>query len=131
MIVRFSVKYRMGDRFIRRAIGDRRREQIARPWPYAGRSILRSPVSGPRSVYPNGGGQESMKREFYVIVERDEDGYYVGEVPQLRGCYAQGRTLDELMRNIREVIQLALEDETTLPTEPWPEFIGVQKVVLE
>ncbi len=72
-----------------------------------------------------------MKREFYVIVERDEDGYYVGEVPQLRGCYAQGRTLDELMRNIREVIQLALEDETTLPTEPWPEFIGVQKVVLE
>jgi len=72
-----------------------------------------------------------MKREFYVIVERDEDGYYVGEVPQLRGCYAQGRTLDELMRNIREVIQLALEDETTLPPEPWPEFIGVQKVVLE
>ncbi len=52
-----------------------------------------------------------MKREFYVVVGRDEDGYYVGEVPQLRGCYAQGKTLDELMENIQEVIQLALEDE--------------------
>ena len=38
-----------------------------------------------------------MKRGFYVIVERDEDGYYVDEVPQLSGCYAQGKTIDELM----------------------------------
>ena len=50
-----------------------------------------------------------MKREFYVLIEQDEDGYFVGEVPQLRGCYPQGKTLDELMSNIREVIQLCLE----------------------
>jgi predicted RNase H-like HicB family nuclease len=50
-----------------------------------------------------------MKREFYVLIEQDEDGYFVGEVPQLRGCYSQGKTLDELMSNIREVIQLCLE----------------------
>jgi predicted RNase H-like HicB family nuclease len=50
-----------------------------------------------------------MKREFYVLIEQDEDGYFVGEVPQLRGCYSQGKTLDELMNNIREVIQLCLE----------------------
>jgi predicted RNase H-like HicB family nuclease len=43
-----------------------------------------------------------MKREFYVFVERDEDGMYVGEVPQLRACYAQGNTLDELMTNRQE-----------------------------
>jgi predicted RNase H-like HicB family nuclease len=49
-------------------------------------------------------------REFYVVIERDEDGYYVGEVPQLRACYTQGRTLDELMANIREAIELCLED---------------------
>jgi len=49
-------------------------------------------------------------REFYVIIERDEDGYYVGEVPQLRACYSQGKTLDELMANIREVIELCLEE---------------------
>jgi len=50
-----------------------------------------------------------MKREFYVMIEQDEDGLYVGEVPQLKGCYSQGRTLDELMENIREVIALCLE----------------------
>jgi len=51
------------------------------------------------------------QREFYVVIERDEDGYYVGEVPQLRGCYSQGETIDELMKNIREVIELCLEDD--------------------
>jgi len=43
------------------------------------------------------------KREFYVVIERDEDGYYVGEVPQLKACYSQGETIDELMGNIKEV----------------------------
>ena len=71
-----------------------------------------------------------MKKEFYVIVERDEDGYYVGEVPQLRGCYAQGKTLDELMQNIQEVIQLSLEDDSDFLVEPLSEFVGVQKVAV-
>lgn len=68
-----------------------------------------------------------MNTEFYVIIERDEDGYYVGEVPQLKGCYSQGKTLDELMANMREVIQLCMEDE---PTPTMPEFIGVQKLTI-
>jgi predicted RNase H-like HicB family nuclease len=68
-----------------------------------------------------------MTTEFYVIIERDEDGYYVGEVPQLKGCYSQGKTLDELMENMREVIQLCLEDE---PAPIMPEFIGVQKLTI-
>ena len=69
----------------------------------------------------------SVKQEFYVIIERDEDGYYVGEVPQLRACYSQGRTLDELMANIREVIELCLEEADE---EPLAEFVGLQKVVV-
>jgi len=69
-----------------------------------------------------------MDREFYVVVERDEDGYYVGEAPQLRACYAQGKTLDELMENMREVILLSLEDEHYV--EPIPEFVGVQRVLV-
>ena len=70
---------------------------------------------------------ERAKREFYVIIERDEDGYYVGEVPQLRACYSQGETLDELMANMREVIELCLEegDEEVLP-----EIVGIQKVAV-
>jgi predicted RNase H-like HicB family nuclease len=50
------------------------------------------------------------KHDLYVVIERDEDGIYVGEVPQLRGCYSQGHTLDELMTNMQEVIKMCLED---------------------
>jgi len=57
-------------------------------------------------------------REFYVVIEKDEDGFYVGEVPQLRACYTQGRSLDELMENIKEVIKLCLEEEEFLSTLP-------------
>ncbi len=66
--------------------------------------------------------------DYYVVIERDEDGLYVGEVPQLRGCYSQGVSLDELMANIREAIELCLEDEG--PEQSPVEFVGVQKVVL-
>jgi predicted RNase H-like HicB family nuclease len=69
----------------------------------------------------------AVKREFYVVIERDEDGCYVGEVPQLRACYSQGRTLDELMTNIKEVVELCLEEEGE---EALPEFVGIQKVTL-
>jgi len=52
--------------------------------------------------------------EFFVIVERDEDGMYVGEAPNLPACYSQGRTIDELMVNMREVIELCQEDGVTV-----------------
>jgi len=71
---------------------------------------------------------DMARREFYVIVERDEDGYYVGEVPQLRACYSQGRTLDELMANMREVIELCLEEKQG--EEILSEVVGIQKVVV-
>jgi predicted RNase H-like HicB family nuclease len=71
---------------------------------------------------------KTMKnKEFYVVIERDEDGMYIGEVPQLKACYSQGETVDELMKNIKEVIEMCLEE---LEEELTTEFIGVQKVVL-
>jgi predicted RNase H-like HicB family nuclease len=66
-------------------------------------------------------------KEFYVLIERDEDGVYVGEVPQLKACYSQGETIDELMKNIREVIEICLEERVEDSTS---EFIGIQKVVV-
>ena len=69
-----------------------------------------------------------MKREFYVVIERDEDGMLVGEVPQLRGCYTQGRTLDELLQRIHEVIEMCLEEYST--SDLLPEFVGIQKVIV-
>lgn len=45
-------------------------------------------------------------RQVPVFIERDEDGFYVVECPLFEGCYSQGKTLDEALRNIREVIRL-------------------------
>jgi predicted RNase H-like HicB family nuclease len=68
-----------------------------------------------------------LNQAFYVVIERDEDGIYVGEVPQLRACYSQGETIDELMENIKEAIELCLEEQSE---EPITEFVGIQKVML-
>jgi len=67
------------------------------------------------------------KREFFVIIERGEDGYYIGSVPSLHGCHTQGKTIDELMKNIQEVILLCLEAQAEdIPQTS--DFIGIQKV---
>jgi len=46
---------------------------------------------------------------FRVVVEKDESGYYVGEVPALPGCLSQGKTVEELKANIAEAIEGWLE----------------------
>lgn len=66
-----------------------------------------------------------MKKTFNVIIEKDEDGYYVASVPSLRGCHTQAKSLDELMTRIREVIELCLEVEEE-PADV--EFAGVRRV---
>lgn len=72
--------------------------------------------------------QKTSKREFNVIVERDEDGYYIASVPELPGCHTQARSLDKLMARIREAIELCLEVNGDLPAEA--QFIGVQRVTV-
>lgn len=67
-----------------------------------------------------------MKREFNVVIEKDADGYFVASVPALRGCHTQAKSLDVLMKRIREAIELCLEVETPSNTE----FIGVQRVAI-
>ncbi len=68
-----------------------------------------------------------MKNEFNVIIEKDRDGFYVAEVPALKGCYTQAKSLDELMVRIKEVIELCLEVETDFEMN---EFVGIQKVLV-
>jgi len=46
-----------------------------------------------------------------LIIEKDEDGFYIVECPVLEGCYTQGKTIDEALGNIREVIELILEEK--------------------
>lgn len=46
-----------------------------------------------------------------LLVEKDEDGFYVVECPLFEGCYTQGKTLDEALKNIREVISLVMREK--------------------
>jgi predicted RNase H-like HicB family nuclease len=43
---------------------------------------------------------------FTVLIEKDEDGFYVATVPALKSCYTQAKTMEELIPRIREVIEL-------------------------
>ena len=67
-------------------------------------------------------------REFTVVVERDEDGWLVGRVPELRGCYTQAKSLDKLMVRIREAIELCLEVESEPPARM--DFVGLQRITV-
>ncbi|MFO7684812.1 MAG: type II toxin-antitoxin system HicB family antitoxin [Desulfobacterales bacterium] len=67
-----------------------------------------------------------MNREFSVVIEKDEDGYFVASVPTLRGYHTQAKSLDALMKRVKEAIELCLEVEEPTPTE----FVGVQSVAV-
>ncbi|MGO9125387.1 MAG: type II toxin-antitoxin system HicB family antitoxin [Terriglobales bacterium] len=63
-------------------------------------------------------------RKFTVVIERDEDGYYVATVPALRGCHTQAKNLDTLMKRVREVIEVCSEDVGG----PALELVGIQQI---
>ena len=69
------------------------------------RRLLASPPNVRQSMFM----RKSTKREFSVIVERDEEGYYVASVPELPGCHTQADSLDKLVERVRKVIELCLE----------------------
>lgn len=54
-----------------------------------------------------------MKKSYQlpIIIEKDEDGFYVVECPTFSGCYTQAKSIDEALKNIREVIELCLEEK--------------------
>lgn len=66
------------------------------------------------------------KRKYTVVIERDEDGVYVASVPSLQGCHTQAKSLDTLMKRVREVIELCLEEEDS--EIEGLELVGVQQV---
>lgn len=66
------------------------------------------------------------KRKFTVVIERDEDGFYVATVPALQGCHTQAKNLDTLMKRAREVIELYLEDENA--EIEGLELVGIQQI---
>ena len=73
-----------------------------------------------------------MKKQimnFDVLIEQDEDGIYVTRVPEIDGCYTQGKTLQEVLERIKEAIEVCLEsdkEEVNLMR-----FVGIQRVQVE
>jgi predicted RNase H-like HicB family nuclease len=62
-------------------------------------------------------------------IERDpETGLYVAVVPGIPGAHTQAETLDELQKNLKEVVELCLEEMDTETKKQLPEFVGIQQV---
>ncbi len=67
--------------------------------------------------------------DFNVIIEQDEEGIYVARVPEIEGCYTQGKTLQEVLERIKEAIEVCLEGdkENINPMR----FVGIQRIQIE
>ncbi len=65
-------------------------------------------------------------KEYNVVIEKDIDGFYVASVPSLKGCHTQAKSLDTLMKRVKEAIELCLDVEE----ESGAEFVGVQRVAV-
>lgn len=50
-----------------------------------------------------------VKTKSQIIIEKDEDGFYVAKCPVIQGCYTQGKTYKEALKNIKETIELHME----------------------
>lgn len=70
-----------------------------------------------------------MTRQFTMIIERDpESGWLVGSVAELPGCYTQAPTLGQLENNMREALEVYLETVEEVDVEPYPDFVGLQRL---
>jgi predicted RNase H-like HicB family nuclease len=69
---------------------------------------------------------EKQVLDFTVLIEQDEDGIYVAKVPEIEGCYTQGKSLEEVLERIKEAIEVCLEEDKE-KVNPM-RFVGIQKV---
>jgi predicted RNase H-like HicB family nuclease len=67
-----------------------------------------------------------MKNEYNIIIEQDTDGFYVGYVPELKGCHSQAKSIDQLIVRMKEVIELCLEVKKNSGRKN--RFVGIQKI---
>ncbi|OGY89026.1 MAG: hypothetical protein A2927_00680 [Candidatus Komeilibacteria bacterium RIFCSPLOWO2_01_FULL_45_10] len=64
---------------------------------------------------------------FTVYIERDEDGVFIGSIPTIPSCYAQGKTQEEMLKNLKEVLHLCLRN-THKNTLENTKFVGIQNL---
>jgi predicted RNase H-like HicB family nuclease len=74
--------------------------------------------------------QENGSMRYTVVLEKEEDGGFVVSVPVLPGCVSEGDSRAEALKNIREAIELYIEDcreaGDPIPTEASKEFVEIE-----
>jgi len=70
------------------------------------------------------------ERKFDVVIEKDEDGWFIVDVPALPGCHTQGKTKKEALKNIKEAIELYLEVQKDNKLKKKTPFVSVEKVLV-
>jgi predicted RNase H-like HicB family nuclease len=69
------------------------------------------------------------KRSIAAYIGKDrETSLYIGIIPAIPGAHTQGETLDELHKNLKEVVRMCLKQMTPEEKERLPEFVGIQQV---
>lgn len=66
---------------------------------------------------------------FTVVLEQDEEGFYVATASDIPGCYTQGKTVQQALERIKEAIEVCLEAEPEQVKKPL-RFIGIQRVAI-
>ena len=72
--------------------------------------------------------QKQTMNKYTVIIEQDEDGMYVGTIPDIKSCYADGETIEAMLQNLKDVVQLCLRN---LPATTGNKFVGIHTVEFE
>ena len=75
--------------------------------------------------------QKTKILNYRVILEQDEDGLFVASVPTIQGCYTQGKTFEEAMKNIQEAIELCLEvrnNDLEQKDDSKTQFVGIKNI---
>ncbi len=67
---------------------------------------------------------------YTVLIEQDEDGIYIAKVPDIEGCYTQGKIIEQALERVREAKQVCLEAEELQDILPL-KFIGIRQVEIK
>ena len=72
-----------------------------------------------------------MEKQYSVVIEPGEDGWFVVTVPGLPGCITQGKTIDEAIKNAKEAIEAYLESlQKNNQPIPEPDIVNIKKVAV-
>ena len=65
--------------------------------------------------------------KFTISIFQDEDGMFIGSIPAIPSCYAQGKTQKEMLKNLTEVAKLCMRNIDDVPDS---HFVGIQNIEL-